>query len=105
MITNGCSVTPSNISMIGAVSNVHWFKIRVKIKKNKSVVNINKSSSYMNNAIANTEIKSKFIENKPIIEKNNKKTQKKKTNLSNIDKNLLWDIFDSDKKILDEEKK
>jgi transcription initiation factor TFIIB len=104
MITNGCSVTPSNISMIGAVSNVHWFKIRVKIKKNKSVVNINKSSSYMNNAIANTEIESKFIENKPIIEKNNKKTQKKKTNLSNIDKNLLWDIFDSDKKILDEEK-
>ena len=78
------------------------FKIRVKIKKNNSIVNVN---NFMNNA-NNIEIDNKAIENRSFIEKidkNIKKTQKKKTNLTNIDKNKLWDIFDSDKKHLIDE--
>jgi len=74
--------------------NVQWFIIRVKIKKNKSHINVN-TNNYMNNAVIGLETK---------IEPNsNTKTQKKKKNLTNIDKNLLWDIFDSDKKTIDEE--
>jgi len=74
--------------------NVKWFIIRVKIKKNKSHINVN-TNNYMNNALIGLETK---------IEPNsNTKTQKKKKNLTNIDKNLLWDIFDSDKKTIDEE--
>lgn len=74
--------------------NVHWFIIRVKIKKNKSHINVN-TNNYMNNAFIGLDTK---------LEPNsNTKTQKKKKNLTNIDKNLLWDIFDSDKKTIDEE--
>jgi len=74
------------------------FKIFVKIKKKKSTVNVD--NSCMNENVIMKELPKDDV--KDIDQNQNKqtKTKKKKTNLTNVDKNLLWDIFDSDKKVL-----
>jgi len=84
-------------------------KITIKIKKSNIISNSlsNDLSSNNNKNNGNNEINS-LEENKYYstinIRQNTEKTKKKKNKLSNLDKAKLWNVFDTDKKIVEIEK-
>jgi transcription initiation factor TFIIB len=70
--------------------------IRVKVSKNSSLENVSPSMKE-----SGIEKQTEFIlENKS--QSLNKKTKKKKSDLSHIEKSKLWEIFDTDKKEMEE---
>jgi len=76
------------------------FKIKVKRLKNNSLENVQSMESIIENPFTVSSITK--IPSFESISNNNKKTKKKKTELSSNEKSKLWDIFDNDKKYLNE---
>lgn len=71
--------------------------IRVKTKQNKSPLNVPLESEQMKSE----DTEEKMI---PHITNTNTKTKKKKVELSTVKKSQLWNVFDIDRKQLDDEK-
>lgn len=88
----------------------------MSISNDKITIKIKKSNAKHNNTICSPTINNDFTdkdnhsteENNYYstinIRQNSEKTKKKKNKLSNIDKSKLWNVFDTDKKIVETEK-
>jgi transcription initiation factor TFIIB len=104
-------------------------KITIKIKKTNNIPNyVNESQLFGNNMNneeiekqhntlkSNTDFSEDIIDENPYVKEGNtyssitnlrqksEKTKKKKTKLSTLDKAKLWNVFDTDKKIVDNSK-